>query len=502
MPTVAIIGTRQPSQEQAAAAELLARTLSADGVYITTGGADGIDRLAMQGTLPGFLKVFVPWAGFHTELIPSHANRVIAERVEHARWFDAVKKYHPAPAKLSRGDMALLARNCGIIEGADLVVSFSNERGTGGTGFGIKLAAVLEIPILNCKKGKPVPSADDLLRQCQSMIMMRATQSCLWPGPAPSWLTHEDAAPSKEKNMQSVSKKSDSVRFMTLGHKFTGRSAVGPLLEKISSICKSGPEYITPSDIDRHLYFIEQLSRLRVPPFFIQQALDEYGPRSAFARAVKVNRLLELLDYWVLGCFDSGSDLMPHYALDTALLIRRLAFGFSDYSPRSWKIDGLVKGCPPDNLHEPAKGFKVHFSTRTNQRNSEVLAVVPDSVQVTCADLYGKRLTRLSAGTRFSASLIRCHLSQSVTENSFLKIEEPARTEREFNVCSDFKLVGYIGSVPGITSPELEANTWSKYYSLINLPAEWVTHEVVTSNDGQVTLVSLPNWSKKPPQAQ
>jgi hypothetical protein len=154
IPTIGIVGTRDPDGNQYLLARYSAEILSS--VYecmITTGGADGIDLAAMVGTAPGHLTVYLPWDSYKWETIPAHARRVVANPHIHAKWFESVDQFHPAPARLGRGVRALHARNYGIVEHDDLVLAFPNNTGGGGTGQAIRIAKALGIPLIQVNRG-------------------------------------------------------------------------------------------------------------------------------------------------------------------------------------------------------------------------------------------------------------------------------------------------------------------------------------------------------------
>lgn len=160
----AIIGTREPDTFQFKTARILASLLSRDlGYTITTGGAYGIDQAAMESAAPGMLTVYLPWERYNEHLIPSHARRVVYSPKIHKDWAASVLKYYPAPGRLSRGAMALHARNYGIVENTVAVNAFPNEIGGGGTAQGVRVALGLGIPVLQANKGSAEPVFVELI---------------------------------------------------------------------------------------------------------------------------------------------------------------------------------------------------------------------------------------------------------------------------------------------------------------------------------------------------
>jgi hypothetical protein len=150
---VAIIGTRTPDKYQAEAAKDGARCVSEIGCTVTTGAAFGIDTEAMTGATPGHLEVYLPWANYNSGLVPKHAKVTVYNPKIHIDWTASVKRYHPAPYVLTRGALALHARNFGIVNKAVAVVAFPDEKGEGGTAQGIRIARGLNIHVIECRKG-------------------------------------------------------------------------------------------------------------------------------------------------------------------------------------------------------------------------------------------------------------------------------------------------------------------------------------------------------------
>ncbi len=151
---LAIIGTREPDANQIELAQEAAWILSSKyGVTIRTGGADGVDYLAMMNAEPGKLHVFLPWSNYNRDKIPSLAIRTVYDPKLNPLWTESVHKYHPNPAALTRGPLALHARNYGIVEGVDMCLALPGPNGTGGTGQGIRICRGLNIPIEVHSKG-------------------------------------------------------------------------------------------------------------------------------------------------------------------------------------------------------------------------------------------------------------------------------------------------------------------------------------------------------------
>ncbi len=147
--TIAVIGSKNPTAEMAAACKELCRTLVAQGHRLVTGNADGIDSLAASiwnELAPEKVTLVLPWLGFNRSKIRP-GNRIIVFSNQ-PEWAESVYCYHPAPDRLSRGMFKLHARNYGIISLADRVFAFPLRPGGGGTGQGIRIAVGLGKPLL------------------------------------------------------------------------------------------------------------------------------------------------------------------------------------------------------------------------------------------------------------------------------------------------------------------------------------------------------------------
>lgn len=150
----AIIGTRDPDAAQAEIAYRLAWAIAWLGRHVVrTGAAYGVDQKAMEGTSGRNLHVFLPWPSYNRDIIPHSATRVVYTPSIHTSWTESVRRFHPAASRLSRGPMALHARNFGIIDGVHGVIALPNETGGGGTGQGIRIAKALGIPVIQGNKG-------------------------------------------------------------------------------------------------------------------------------------------------------------------------------------------------------------------------------------------------------------------------------------------------------------------------------------------------------------
>ena len=143
MKRLAVIGTRNPTGNQKLLARELVELALKHGWSISTGGAEGIDQVAMETCEKqekiGRLTVYLPWRSFNQGIIPSGC-----EKVYYCGQKDWIKslELHPFPEGLSQGAAKLHARNYGIIESADMVAAFPGEN-PGGTAQGMRIAEYL-----------------------------------------------------------------------------------------------------------------------------------------------------------------------------------------------------------------------------------------------------------------------------------------------------------------------------------------------------------------------
>ncbi len=139
----AVIGTRHPGPNQEKACRLFCGLLLQAGYLIHTGGAVGIDEIAMSCAGERSV-VFLPWAGYNRHLVQKYrpGKVVVYDPLVHKDWTDSVFRYHPAPDRLTLGGIALHARNYGIVGPAQIVVALPSPN-LGGTGQGIRIARAM-----------------------------------------------------------------------------------------------------------------------------------------------------------------------------------------------------------------------------------------------------------------------------------------------------------------------------------------------------------------------
>jgi hypothetical protein len=159
---IAVIGTREPGKLQRMLATGLTTILSQMGFGIRTGGAIGIDEIAMKNS-QGNCTVILPWTGYNSELTALYKPKMIVyDEKTFPHWRESVFRLHPNPSKLSQEAVSLHAHNYGIVEPCKFILAFPSREG-GGTMQGIRVARELKITPLIFKEHYGAGGADIFL---------------------------------------------------------------------------------------------------------------------------------------------------------------------------------------------------------------------------------------------------------------------------------------------------------------------------------------------------
>ena len=147
------IGARKTPPPVLAVMRRLAAWLASKGWHLNTGGADGADRAFASGAPCGARTVFLPWRGYNGWRGP---GCVSLSEDAHAYLQPVAAAHHPAWDRCRPGVRKLHARNIAVLAGlrttgaARAVVCWTEHgRVTGGTGMALRIAAALDIPVLN-----------------------------------------------------------------------------------------------------------------------------------------------------------------------------------------------------------------------------------------------------------------------------------------------------------------------------------------------------------------
>lgn len=140
------IGARETPTELRPQMHIIAQDLERRGYILRSGGSIGADTFFEEKVTAK--DIFLPWKNFEGNKSPIYGVNEAA--------LNMASKHHPNFEKLSTPAKALIARNCYQILGSELdtpvdfVVCWTkNSKAIGGTGFTIKLAQSLKIPVFN-----------------------------------------------------------------------------------------------------------------------------------------------------------------------------------------------------------------------------------------------------------------------------------------------------------------------------------------------------------------
>jgi hypothetical protein len=150
---VAFVGTRGPNAAQIERCQEAVRAALEAGWGIVTGGAPGIDHLAVltaqRAGCAERVTLVLPWENF--ENWRDQRLQVVVfdprEHPAHAEWLAIARAAHPAPDRVKATAWPLLARNVGIVEMADTVFAYPQVvegRYRGGTAHDIAVARRLD----------------------------------------------------------------------------------------------------------------------------------------------------------------------------------------------------------------------------------------------------------------------------------------------------------------------------------------------------------------------
>lgn len=142
------IGSRQTPDEICAVMTRTAARLSARGLVLRSGGAQGADQAFERGVpTDGKMEIFLPWRS------STHASTLCHPP---PKSFEIAQAFHPAWDRLSAAARKLMARNCQQVLGRNLddpskfVLCWTRDGGpTGGTGQAIRIAMAHRIPVFN-----------------------------------------------------------------------------------------------------------------------------------------------------------------------------------------------------------------------------------------------------------------------------------------------------------------------------------------------------------------
>lgn len=156
------IGSRSTPNLILEAFKTLGKQLAEEGYTLRSGRAEGADSYFEIGArdAKGNCEIFLPWDGFSGNASLSQYPAIVlptsGELYNRAK--ESVIDYHPAPSRLNKGGMKLMARNYLQIYGtntenpilSDFVICYTVDgKASGGTGQALRIAEDLNIPIFN-----------------------------------------------------------------------------------------------------------------------------------------------------------------------------------------------------------------------------------------------------------------------------------------------------------------------------------------------------------------
>jgi hypothetical protein len=145
------IGSRKTPSQICDIFTNIAKILSAKGLILRSGGANGADLAFERGQDPNLKEIFLPYKGFNKST--SNLYGVCDEAIELA------KSFHPKWNNLSPTGKLLIARNGYQVLGKTLndpssfIIAWTLDgKLTGGTAQALRIASAYKIPIFNFGK--------------------------------------------------------------------------------------------------------------------------------------------------------------------------------------------------------------------------------------------------------------------------------------------------------------------------------------------------------------
>jgi hypothetical protein len=160
MEYVGIVGTRDlPIEEIQLIEDIVAYAMN-KGYGICSGGAEGVDQLAINEANwidPKRVLICKPWAKFNKTMEKEGNEVLIYENTkDFYEWTVSVDKFHPNPKALNKYERMLMARNYGIICHSSYIVARPRLGGNnpGGTGQTMRIAKFYNIPVIDLTKNE------------------------------------------------------------------------------------------------------------------------------------------------------------------------------------------------------------------------------------------------------------------------------------------------------------------------------------------------------------
>lgn len=154
----------------------LGRMIVHSNNIIHTGNAFGADELFASGgnsINPASVVLHLPWKTYNCHLIRPD-NRIIDRSPD--EYIEIARENHPVFNKLSYGAQKLMVRNVSIIKNADLCLAYLNhkKKNGGGTGMGVRLCSVFDIPWVDISKVRPdMNGTEEVMKFIESVYITK-----------------------------------------------------------------------------------------------------------------------------------------------------------------------------------------------------------------------------------------------------------------------------------------------------------------------------------------
>lgn len=124
---IACIGGRELDQVELKVCELIGKRLANQGHALVSGNTPGAEQAFMRGyssVNPKGVTLYLPWRNFETHSILDDHKIVCFNHKTHSNWQAIYSRVCPEWDKLSFSVQKILARNVGLIQAADFVISW------------------------------------------------------------------------------------------------------------------------------------------------------------------------------------------------------------------------------------------------------------------------------------------------------------------------------------------------------------------------------------------
>ena len=124
--------------------------------------------------------------------------------------------------------------------------------------------------------------------------------------------------------------------------------SIDELVDQIIGICQARPEFLQPEDAARHEFFLRAFKNWETPsllqPWGVGRGRESTNLRQSSVRVgrLPISTLALLLPHWVMSYFLDSRQLMPQYALDSAVFVQSMIGGARGIEPEPWRTEPLL----------------------------------------------------------------------------------------------------------------------------------------------------------------